>query len=136
MSHYEIDGESLEAMTRFAAEHAGPIVMVNLLRMREHAVYPADAAFEPCSGQAALKRYEDGSAGVRRASGARVLWGGAVAQMAIAPSEEAWDAVVLVEYPSASAYLEMRATPEYEAARLHRRAALYDSRLIMTVGWG
>jgi hypothetical protein len=27
----------------------------------------------------------------------------------------------------------MKATKEYEAARVHRRAALYDSRLIMTV---
>ena len=32
----------------------------------------------------------------------------------------------------ARAYLTMRATEEYQAARVHRRAALYDSRLIMT----
>jgi uncharacterized protein (DUF1330 family) len=53
--------------------------------------------------------------------------------MPIGPSEKTWDTVALVRYPSAKAYIDMKATKEYEAARVHRRAALYDSRLIMTV---
>lgn len=135
MSHYEIDDDTLDAMERFAAGNHDPIVMVNLMRVREHAVYPPGFDAEPCSGRAAMQRYEEGSAKVRGTSGARVIWGGVVAQTAIAPQDEAWDTVVLVEYPSASAYLTMRATPEYQAARAHRRAALHDSRLFMTVQW-
>lgn len=53
--------------------------------------------------------------------------------MPIGPSEKTWDMVALVRYPNARAYLSMKATKAYEDARVHRRAALYDSRLIMTV---
>ena len=56
-----------------------------------------------------------------------------IVQSPIAPGEEIWDAAALVQYPNADAYLTMKATPEYQAARLHRQAALVDSRLIMSV---
>lgn len=135
MQNYEIEDNALEAMERFAADNHDPIVMVNLMNLREQAVYPPDSGFTNCSGRAAMKRYEEGSAEVRRVSGARLIWGGFVKQIAIAPTEESWDRVVLVRYPSATAYLTMRATSEYQSARLHRRAALRDSRLYMTVGW-
>ena len=52
--------------------------------------------------------------------------------MPIGPSEKTWDMVALVRYPSTRAYLNMKAPKAYEDARVHRRAALYDSRLIMT----
>ena len=52
--------------------------------------------------------------------------------MPIGPSEKTWDMVALVRYPNARAYLNMKATKAYEDARVHRRAALHDSRLIMT----
>ncbi|MEL7547697.1 MAG: DUF1330 domain-containing protein [Pseudomonadota bacterium] len=135
MSHYEIEEDAVEAMVQFAAANSNPIVMVNLLSFRDVAIYPPDFDAEPCSGRAAMKRYQDGSENVRRIAGARTIWGGAVAQMAIAPGDEDWDMVALLEYPSATAYLTMRATSEYQAARLHRRAALRDSRLLMSVAW-
>ena len=53
--------------------------------------------------------------------------------MPIGPTEKTWDMVALVRYPSTKAYLNMKATKAYEDARVHRRAALYDSRLIMTI---
>ena len=53
--------------------------------------------------------------------------------MPIGPSEKTWDMVALIRYRSAKAYIDMRVTKEYEKARVHRRAALYDSRLIMTI---
>jgi uncharacterized protein (DUF1330 family) len=65
--------------------------------------------------------------------GAELIWSGRALQMPIGPSEKTWDLVALVRYPSAKAYIEMIATKAYAAARAHRRAALYDSRLIMTV---
>jgi hypothetical protein len=52
--------------------------------------------------------------------------------MPIGPSQETWDMVALVRYPNARAYSNMKAAEAYEDARAHRRAALYDSRLIMT----
>ena len=39
---------------------------------------------------------------------------------------------MLVRYPSTTAFLSMLADPEYQAATVHRSAALADSRLIGT----
>ena len=79
-----------------------PIVMINLLRFRERAEYPPDADFAPCSGAE------------------------------IGPAEESWDEALLVEYPSRSAFATMVSDPDYQAAAVHRTAALADSRLIAT----
>jgi uncharacterized protein (DUF1330 family) len=48
----------------------------------------------------------------------------------IAPAGEQWDEVLLVHYPSRQAFLGMLADAEYQAATVHRTAALADSRLI------
>ena len=41
-----------------------------------------------------------------------------------------WDAVILVEYPSRKAFLEMTSTSEYREVGKSRTSALADSRLI------
>ena len=52
--------------------------------------------------------------------------------MPLGPPEKKGDMVALIRYPNARAYLNMKATKAYEDARVHRRAAPFDSRLIMT----
>ena len=54
--------------------------------------------------------------------------------MRIGPSEKTWAMVALMQYPNDTAYLNMKAAKAYEAARADRRAALDDSRLILTLG--
>lgn len=131
MSYYEIESDQMAEMETFAAANDAPIVMVNLMKVRESAVYPDEVDAEPCAGSEAMRRYSKGSAKVRAASGATLMWSGGVELAPIAPMEDQWNLVALVRYPSARAYLDMRATAEYKAARLHRRAALEDSRLFM-----
>ena len=80
-----------------------------------------------------MARYSEGSREVRATSGAEVVWSGRIEQSLIGPRDEDWDVVALLRYPSARSYLTMKATPEYQAARLHRQAALEDSRLLMAV---
>ena len=133
MAYFEIGEDELDVMAAYARDNDGPIVMVNLMRLRETAEYPEGSLDPPCSGLEALGRYSTGSAEVRRASGAEFVWRGEVRGLPIASPDEAWDLVALVRYPSVRAYLDMRATPAYQAARLHRRAGLSDSRLFMTV---
>jgi uncharacterized protein (DUF1330 family) len=41
-----------------------------------------------------------------------------------------WDAVILVEYPSRKAFLEMTSSPKYGDVAKDRTAGLADSRLI------
>ena len=43
------------------------------------------------------------------------------------------EARTLVRFPDASAYLNMRAKPEYQEARRHRRAGVADFRFIMSI---
>ena len=102
------------------------------MQVRATAEYE-DAAFNNCSGYEAFARYTKGSSHVRREVGAELIWSGRAIHMPIGPRENTWYIVALVRYPSAKAYIEMIATKAYAAARAHRRAALYDSRLIMTI---
>ena len=130
-AHLEVPEDNLALMHEYAANNNEPIVMVNLMQLRETAHYEDNSA-DPCSGHEAFERYSKGSAEVRKKSGAKLIWSGKAQLMPIGPVEKNWDAVALVWYPNAQAYLTMKATKAYEAARVHRRAALYDSRLIMT----
>jgi uncharacterized protein (DUF1330 family) len=109
-----------------------PVVMLNLLRFRDRADYPADFAATSCSGVEAYQRY--GAVAAQRVAsvGGRVVWSGRADLTVIGPEAEAWDMVVLVEYPSKQAFAEMIGQPEYQAVAPHRTAALADSRLIAT----
>lgn len=108
-----------------------PITMLNLLRFRAQAEYPADAGFAPCSGREAYARYsKDAFAKVRQAGGEVVLTA-PVLQRVIGPEGEDWDELLLVRYPSVRAFLGMISDPAYQAITVHRTAALADSRLTM-----
>ena len=130
-AHLEIPEENLALMKQYAADNDEPIVMVNFMKVREVAQYE-DASLPSCSGYEAFERYSKGSAKVRKEAGAELIWSGKAHLMPIGPREKTWDMVALVWYPNAKAYLNMKATEAYQAARMHRRAALHDSRLIMT----
>jgi len=112
----------------------GPIVMINLLRYREQAEYPAGSEEAPCTGQEAYGRYSDAVMPLLEGVGGRPVFVGLARQSLIAPAGEAWDNAILVEYPSRKAFLEMTASPAYQAVAHHRTAALVDSRLIVTSG--
>jgi uncharacterized protein (DUF1330 family) len=127
-----------ERLERFmtAADDPGPIVMVNLLRYRAQAEYPPGMGATPCSGREAYSRYAEIALRKVAEVGGRLLWMGSMASALIGPEGEEWDDVVLVEYPSRRAFLDMVSRPTYQAAAVHRTAALADSRLIATTGQG
>ena len=115
-----------------AADDGAPLVMINLLRYRERAQYPPGSGADPCSGREAYQRYAAVALQKVASVGGRIVWMGQVAASVIAPEGEEWDDAVLVEYPSRKAFLAMIALPDYQAAAVHRTAALEDSRLIAT----
>lgn len=108
------------------------VVMLNLLRFRELAKYPAGFDATPCSGQEAYSRYGAVAAQRIASVGGRLLWARSALTTVIGPEDEEWDSVVLVEYPSKQAFVEMLGQPEYQAVSPHRTAALADSRLVAT----
>jgi uncharacterized protein (DUF1330 family) len=119
--------DAFKALPRDAA-----IEMINLIRFREHAAYPADhpCAAEQLSGAAAYRRYGVESEPVFVRVGGRIAWSGAPELVLIGPPDEAWDAAFVALYPSAAAFLEMVTDPAYRKAVVHRQAAVATSRLI------
>ena len=111
----------------------GPVVMINLLRYRDRAQYALGSDATPCSGRDAYQRYAAVAVSTVEQVGGRILWMGSVKSALIAPPEETWDDAVLVQYPSRQAFVEMVSRADYQAAAMHRTAALADSRLLVTV---
>lgn len=107
-----------------------PILMLNLLRYRDQAGYPAASEHAPCSGREAYKRYSRTALAKVQGVGGQVELLASARAALIAPEGEQWDEVLLVRYPSKMAFLGMLADPEYRAATVHRTAALADSRLV------
>ena len=110
-----------------------PIVMLNLLRFREQAAYPAGSGHEPCTGAEAYVRYGAHANPAVKATGGEILFKGSAVAYPIALPDERWDEVLLVRYPSINAFFDMVMQPDYQAQSIHRTAALEDARLICTV---
>lgn len=110
-----------------------PIVMVNLLKFREKALYPRGSSFESCSGRQAYNRYSETALEKLSEVGAKPIWMSKAFVSVIAPADETWDQIFLVKYPSVDSFMAMLKMPDYLAATVHREAALEDSRLIATV---
>ena len=106
---------------------AGPIHMLNLVRLRERAAYPDRRA---ATGAEAYAAYGRESGPVFTRLGGSVVWRGKFELMLIGPSDERWDLCFIAEYPSVAAFVEMIRDPIYREAVKHRQAAVEDSRLI------
>jgi uncharacterized protein (DUF1330 family) len=131
MSSVNPNSEQIAAMLASAGA-TGVINMINLLRFRAKANYPADhaCARENLSGEQAYQRYMAATAPFIDKLGGRVVWAGAPNLVVIGPAEESWDLAFIVEYPSVAAMLSMLGDGEYQKIGIHRNAAVEDSRLI------
>lgn len=119
--------EQLAALVSDQGE--GPVVMLNLLRFRERAVY-RDGRETSLTGRQAYDLYGAEMAPFVASRGGRVQLVGAITGMVIGRSSELWDAVALVEYPSAAAFLEIAMSPEVAAFGVHREAGLAGQLLL------
>jgi uncharacterized protein (DUF1330 family) len=125
------NAEQVAAMMASARDPA-PIQMINLIRFRAEAQYPADhaCAQDKRSGEQAYQTYMAGTAPFIAKLGGRVVWAGAPNLVVIGPSDERWDMAFIVEYPSVAAMLSMIGDGDYQKVAVHRTAAVEDSRLI------
>src|SRR5450631_865893 len=105
----------------------GPIHMLNLVRLREHAAYPHG---RDATGAEAYAAYGRDSATVFTRLGGKIVWRGKFESVLIGPSEERWDLCFIAQYPRVEAFVEMIRDPLYREAVKHRQAAVADSRLI------
>ena len=111
----------------------GPVVMLNLLRFRDIADYsraPHLAPREPISGTAAYERYIKHTLPFLQASGGDLIFLGKGGRFLIGPTQERWDAAMLVRQRSVGDFMAFASNPAYLNGIGHREAALEDSRLL------
>jgi uncharacterized protein (DUF1330 family) len=108
-----------------------PVVMLNLLKFAERTDGAGDDdGSDSGSGRDSYARYGDRVRSMLEKVGGRVLWQGRADSVVIGGEDDDWDAVILVEYPSRKAFLEMTSSPKYREVSKDRTAGLADSRLI------
>jgi uncharacterized protein (DUF1330 family) len=113
----------------------GPVVMLNMLKFKARADGPtADAASPDQSadetGAEAYRKYGEAAVQMVEARGGTVLWAGRADQILIGDPAEDWDQIILVQYPSRAAFIDMVSQPEYQEAHTHRESGLERSVLV------
>jgi hypothetical protein len=111
--------------------------MLNMLRFREQADYGTRPDIKPCSGRNAyLQHYIPAFNEAAKAEGVtdiQIIYIGSVAGAVVAPADEYWDIIALVQYPNYAAFRKVSESFVYlQKAEYHRQAALDDLRLIAT----
>jgi uncharacterized protein (DUF1330 family) len=107
-----------------------PVVMLNLLKFAERAGDDGGEGGGAQSGRDSYTRYGDRVRSMLEQTGARILWQGRADSVVIGGDADEWDAVILVEYPSRKAFIDMTSSPKYQEVSKDRTAGLADSRLI------
>jgi uncharacterized protein (DUF1330 family) len=110
-----------------AGDRTGPVVMLNLVRYREHST-DGDG-----SGLDAYLRYSRGFVPLLKRCGGTILWAGDVTGVAIGDDgADDWDYAVLVQYPDRQAFVDVMTSADYAAINPHRLAGL-DKHVILPV---
>jgi uncharacterized protein (DUF1330 family) len=100
-------------LKRFLQEDPdGEVVMLNLLR------------FKPDGGRERYAQYARAIVPFLQRVGGSVVYFGDTGTALVAPDADAWDAVLLVRYPSRRAFCAMVADPEYQQITRLRTEAL------------
>ncbi len=101
-----------------------PVVMVNLLK------------FKTAGGLESYLQYGREVVPHLQRVGATVRYAGAAPTVVIGDGEQPWwDAILVVEYPTPQAFIDMVTTPEYAKVHEHRAAGLECGDLIATSAW-
>nr|WP_211193983.1 DUF1330 domain-containing protein [Pyxidicoccus fallax] len=97
--------------------------MLNLLRFKE-------------GGRASYEAYSKAVVPFLEKVGGQLIYAGDGSTALVAEPGQAWDAVLVVRYPSRAAFLQMVQDPEYLRVSKLRTAALQEAVLQATVPWG
>ena len=114
-----------EQFAALAARPAdAPVLMVNLLK------------FKTQGGLESYQRYGREVAPHLERVGASIRYAGTAPAVVIGEGERPWwDAILIVEYPTPQAFIDMVTTSEYAKVHEHRAAGLERGDLIATSAW-
>ena len=116
MSMRSADPPTSEIIDRLLAlQTDGPVQMLNLLKLK------------PETGKASFRAYSEAIAPILANIGARSIFAGRYRGALMGDGD--WDTVVIVQYPSAQAFIDMVTSEEYQAIYHHRDDALAAAEL-------
>src|SRR3954449_1140631 len=118
-----IDPRGADLKRLLAEDPGGPVVMLNLLRFTADG-RPSYDAYARALDETFLARY-----------GGEVLYAGDGSTVLVAEDGQAWDAVLVVRYPSRQAFTQMVADPDYQKITQLRTQALSEAVLQATTPW-
>ena len=130
MAYIDPDREAWEVFKALPRDQ--PIQMLNLVKLKAHAEYPADHPDHgrDLTGLDAYRAYGRTTAHIFARVGGRQVCVGKPQVMVTGPSSEAWDIAFIAEYPTSEAFIAMVRDPEYRQLVAHRTAGVADSRLL------
>jgi uncharacterized protein (DUF1330 family) len=115
-----VDPRGADLKRYLAEDPGGPVVMLNLLR------------FKPDGGRERYLEYVEHFRQTAAPHGAEVVFVGDGSTALVADPGQNWDAVLLVRYPSRSAFSDMVRDPAYSAGTHLRTEALEEAVLQAT----
>ncbi|MET8874744.1 DUF1330 domain-containing protein [Nocardia sp. NPDC004604] len=125
MSAIEPNPDQIATLFSAASDNSDPVVMINLLKFDEN------------DGAATYQQYAEAVQPHLDAVGATILYAGDASHVVAGDVDKAWwDAIVVVQYPSRTAFVTMVTSQDYqEKAHPYRAAALESTHLIATDPW-
>ncbi len=117
-----VDPTGTDLKRYLAEDPGGPVVMLNLLKFAD-------------GGREGYTQYAAAIAPFLDKIGAQVLHVGDLGTEVVRRDDFDWDAVLLVEYPSRSAFTQMVADPEYQAITHLRTEAVSEAVLQASTPW-
>lgn len=118
-----IDPRGADLKRLLAEDPGGPVVMLNLLRFTDEG-RPSYEEYARQLVETFLPRY-----------GGELVYAGNGSTVLVAEHGQAWDAVLLIRYPTRLAFSRMVADPEYQRVTRLRTRALVEAVLQATVPW-
>src|SRR5689334_8843188 len=108
MQTTELDPQNIAAAVGIIPKNT-PVVMLNLLRYKQHADYGDRTDFGPRSGREAYHQgyspaFREIAARSESTKSVQPIFLSAVLACLVGPADEPWDEVALVEYPSFAAF--------------------------------
>jgi len=100
-----------------------PILMLNLLKFKEKAVYE-DSRQTTLTGREAYDIYADEVRGHLKEVGGEIILGGEITRLMLGQVEDLWDVAAVARYPSRTAMLKMMMDSDYRESEKHRSAGL------------
>ena len=115
---------SVTQMASFGlGQNNAPVLMLNLLKFKDRAVYEDDRETN-LSGRQAYSIYRDQVINHLEKVGAEPVIAGNINGLVIGEVDELWDVAAIVRYPSKQAMLKMIIDKDYLESEKHRAAGL------------